>query len=106
MNGNLFDHIPKDLPDEVFQTLAQSKSMKIERIISRGHATPDGEWYDQSQNEWVILLSGAALLTIEGRPEPVKLTAGDYLMLEAGLRHRVDWTDPDQESVWLAVHFS
>ena len=106
MKGNLFANIPDDLPDEVFQTLIQSGDIKVERIISRGHASPPGEWYDQPQNEWVVLLSGAALLTIEGRAKPVELTPGDYVLLKAGLRHRVDWTCTDEESIWLAIHFS
>lgn len=105
MKGNLFDLIPSELPEEVFQTLVQSGTLKVERIISRGHATPEGQWYDQAHNEWVVLLSGGARLTIEGKEGFVEMKPGDYVMLPAGLRHRVDWTDPEQDSVWLAINF-
>lgn len=106
MKDNLFNDVPEALPDELFQTLVQSGDMKIERIISRGHSSPEGEWYEQPQNEWVVLLSGAARLTVDGVTEPVELLPGDHLMLKAGLRHRVDWTCSDKTSIWLAVHFS
>ena len=105
MKGNLFSNIPKDLPEEFLEILAQSADVKIERIVSRGHTTPEGEWYDQSKDEWVVLLSGKARLLIEGEEAPVVLKPGDHLLLPAHLRHRVEWTDPDQDSVWLAVHF-
>ncbi|MGB1271988.1 MAG: cupin domain-containing protein, partial [Endozoicomonas sp.] len=66
---------------------------------------PEGEWYDPSWSEWVVLLSGSARLTLDGQSQPVDLKPGDYLLLPAGLRHRVEWTDPDKDSIWLAVHF-
>ena len=105
MKGNLFRNIPADLPEELFDTLAQSRGVNIERIVSRGHTTAEGEWYDQLKDEWVVLLRGKARLLIEGDNAPVTLEPGDHLLLPAGLRHRVEWTDPEQDSVWLAVHF-
>ena len=60
MKGNLFGKIPESLPEELFETLAESPDVKIERIVSRGQITPEGEWYDQSKDEWVVLLSGKA----------------------------------------------
>lgn len=109
MKGNLFNSIPAlfsgERPEELFETLAQSPNVKVERIISRGHTTPEGEWYDQSQDEWIVLLSGKARLRIEGESSPVILEPGDHLLLPAQLRHRVEWTDPEQNSVWLAIHF-
>lgn len=103
---NLFDEIPGELPEELVEVLAQGEGVTIERIVSRGHITPEGKWYDQTRNEWVVLLSGAASLRIEGAAELVRMSPGDTLLLPAHLRHRVEWTEPDCDSVWLAVHFS
>ncbi len=103
---NLLAELPTNLPDELFTILARSESVRIERIISHGHATPVGQWYDQDTDEWVMLLQGAAQLRIEGHAELLHLKRGDALLLPAQLRHRVEWTDPDQPTVWLAVHFS
>ncbi len=83
--------------------LAQSEHVRIERIVSRGHVTPPGEWYDQDTHEWVVLLTGSATLTFEDRSET--LAAGDHVLIPAHRRHRVEWTDPAQPTVWLAVHY-
>lgn len=104
MKNNLFESIPSDLPDELFEILHESGDVKIERIVSRGHATPEGEWYDQSWDEWVVLLSGSSVLEFDGDKESVSLRPGDYILLPAGLKHRVAWTEPDVDSIWLAVH--
>ncbi len=77
----------------------------MERIVSLGQQTPPGEWYDQSDDEWVLLLSGAARLLIEGESQASALQPGDCLLLPAHVRHRVEWTDPAQPTVWLAFHF-
>ena len=105
MKNNLFSNIPDKLPEELLETLLESKGVRVERIVSRGHATSDGEWYDQSWDEWVVLLSGSAVLSFSGR-EDILLKPGDYLLLPAGLKHRVSWTEPDVGSVWLAIHFN
>ena len=78
--------------------------MRIERIVSRGHSSPDGFWYDQNQHEWVTVLRGRATLSIEAQPD-IHLATGDHLLIPAHLRHRVAWTDPEAETVWLAVFF-
>ena len=101
---NLFENIPAELPGELFQTLAQSDALRIERIVSRGHTTPAGQWYDQPQNEFVILLQGAARLAFEDGRE-IAMGPGDWLAIPAHVKHRVAWTDPEQHSVWLAVHY-
>ncbi|UYM15537.1 cupin domain-containing protein [Endozoicomonas euniceicola] len=103
---NLFDNIPQSLPQELIEVLAEGKGVTIERIVSRGHVTPEAEWYDQDRDEWVVLLTGAASLKIEGKQELIQLSPGDALHLPAHLRHRVEWTDPDQDSLWIAVHFT
>jgi cupin 2 domain-containing protein len=101
---NILSDLP-DSPDEIFETLLEKPGTRIERIISSGQATPQGEWYDQSDDEWVLLLSGSAGLLLEGEETVRTLKAGDFLHLPAGCRHRVEWTDPEVKSVWLAVHF-
>ena len=102
---NLFASIPSHLPEELLETLAESRSVQIERIVSRGHASPDGFWYDQDRHEFIVLLQGAARLRFEADPESVELTPGDSLRIPAHRRHRVEWTTPDAPTVWLAVHY-
>ncbi|MEO0344200.1 MAG: cupin domain-containing protein [Pseudomonadota bacterium] len=102
---NLFDDIPVKLTEEVFEVLAQGKDVKVERIVSKGHTSPKDGWYDQAQAEWVMLLEGAAELTFEPA-EKVQLQRGDQILIPAHLKHRVSWTDPDQETVWLTVFFT
>lgn len=101
-------NILADLPDstaEVFETILEKPGLRIERIISSGQATPAGEWYNQVQDEWVLLVCGSAGLLLEGETAVRRLAPGDYLLLPAGCRHRVEWTDPEGKSIWLAVHF-
>jgi len=105
MSGNILENLP-DSPKEILQTLFEKPGIKIERIISSGQATPEGTWYDQAQDEWVLLISGSAGLLIDGEDAVRKLVPGDFILLPAGCRHRVEWTDPQVKSVWLAVHFS
>jgi cupin 2 domain-containing protein len=101
---NLFSAIPADLPAEVFEPLLQAEHLRIERIISRGHTTPAASWYDQPEHEWVLVLQGAGTVTLaDGRSHTLR--AGDYLNIPAHTRHRVSWTDPAQDTVWLAIHY-
>jgi len=102
--NNIFDAIPKSASPEIFETLIESEDIKIERIISRGHVTPDPGWYDQDKNEWVIVLKGEALLVFADGTS-LNLKTGDYINIAAHKKHRVDWTDPDTETIWLAVHY-
>ena len=100
---NLFAGIPVDLPRELFQTLLATPSLRIERIVSLGHASPEGFWYDQEAHEWVLLLAGAARLTLEG-DRPIDLRPGAFVDIPARRRHRVEWTDPTRPTIWLAIH--
>lgn len=101
---NLFENLPdKPLPDEVFETLLTGAGFKLERIITTGQITPESEWYDQAQDEWVLLLQGHATLVFEDGKEE-KLKPGDYLFIKAHDRHRLSWTSPDEVCVWLAFH--
>jgi cupin 2 domain-containing protein len=101
---NLLADIPVDLPDELFQTLLKTSDLLVERIISLGHASPDGCWLDQDRHEWVLLLRGAARLVFEGQ-DPVELLPGEVIDIPAHQRHRVDWTTPNEPTVWLAIHY-
>lgn len=101
--ASIFADIPSQLPAELCQTLHASPTARIERIVSRGHASDPDAWYDQTEDEWVIVLQGRARLAFPDRPT-LNMQAGDYLLLPAHCRHRVDWTDPDTETVWLAIH--
>lgn len=104
--GNLFTDVPRELAQEQIAQLLSSPHVRIERIVSCGQASPPGFWYDQAQAEWVVLLAGAARLQFEGEAAARTLTSGDYLHIPAHLRHRVEWTDGTQPTVWLAVHYS
>ncbi len=103
MSGNLLADLPVDLRDEQFTALLQRPGLRLERIVSHGQTTPAGEWLSQAQEEWVLLLTGAARLTLEGQ-ESVALGPGDHILIPAGQRHRVDWTQPNAPTVWLALH--
>jgi cupin 2 domain-containing protein len=102
---NIYSDIQKHAPDEILENIIQTDQFKIERIISRGHATAEGEWYDQDKNEWVLVLKGNAGLLFEGSDENVTMKTGDYINIPAHQKHRVEWTDPEEETVWLAVHY-
>jgi cupin 2 domain-containing protein len=100
---NLFADLPLHMPDELVTTLLETADVRIERIVSHGHTSPEGFWYDQDRYEWVIVLQGAARLRFEDRI--VELKPGDFTNIPAHKRHRVEWTTPDEPTVWLAVHY-
>ena len=104
--SNLFADLPTDLPEELVEVLAENKHVRIERIVSTGHAIPDGSWYDQEEHEWVVVLQGEAKLLFEGDDEPVRMKPGDHISIPAHRKHRVEWTPPDEPTVWLAVFFA
>ena len=104
--NNLFSNLPTDLTEELVDVLADSQHVRIERIVSTGQASPDGFWYDQQEDEWVVVLQGAAGLLFESDKEPREMHPGDHIFIPAGTRHRVAWTAPDEPTVWLAVFYS
>lgn len=104
--GNLFANIPNALPDELFDTLLQSGSCRLERIVSWGHATPSDQWYDQDWDEWVVVLQGQAGLRLAEEDRIRILNPGDPLWLPAHCRHRVEWTSTEPPTVWLALHIT
>ncbi len=103
--SNLFSRLPNAIPDEVSEALVRTEHFTLERIVSAGQATPAGEWYDQDTHEWVILLSGRAGLLFEHETQVHELQPGDYVLIPAHCRHRVEWTDHTQHTVWLALHY-
>ena len=105
MTGNLFAGLPAAAQAaEQLETLLTDPGLRIERIVSTGQASPPGFWYEQEDSEWVLLVSGEALLRFEDETEPRRLHPGDWLHIRARRRHRVDWTAADALTIWLAVH--
>ena len=102
--NNLFANIPMDLPEELFDELAAGEGVKIERIVSRGHSSPEDGWYDQAQTEWVMVVQGKAIIGYPDK-ESITLAAGDYVTIPAHEKHRVEWTTPDEETIWLVVNY-
>jgi cupin 2 domain-containing protein len=101
---NLLAGFPAELPQEWTETLLAADGVRIERIVSQGHASPPDVWADQPDHEWVVVLQGAARLVFEGEL-PLELVAGSCVNIPSGRRHRVAWTDPDRPTIWLAVHY-
>ena len=104
--SNLFDDVPRSLSAEKIDVLLEVPGVRVERIVSTGHATPPGEWYDQDHDEWVAVLRGRARVRIEGEANDRTLSVGDHLLLHAHVRHRVEWTEPDEPTIWLAVLYA
>ena len=101
---NLFESLLSASDAEQFETLYQTPGVRIERIVSLGHSSPEGFWYDQAQDEFVVLLSGHARLRFDDEEESHEMKPGDWVHIAAHRKHRVDWTSPESPSVWLAVH--
>lgn len=101
---NIFDSIPKDLSFEVFEDIIGASTIRIERIISKGHSSPDIGWYDQNENEWVMIVDGKATLEFEDGSKR-ELSTGDYINIPAHVKHKVLWTDPNQITIWLAIFY-
>lgn len=102
---NLLSDIPATLPEELCETLVEAGSVRIERIVSFGQASPEGFWYDQQQHEWVVLWQGAARLRFQQDDALLELRPGDFVNIPAHRRHRVEWTTPAEPTVWLAIHY-
>lgn len=101
---NILSELPDDLSQEVFEPIVRNDSVLIERIISKAHVTPQGQWYDQAHNEWVMVIQGAARLEFsEGKT--IELGVGEHINIGANVKHRVAWTSEEVETIWLAVHY-
>lgn len=90
---------------EICEDLFKNKHIRIERILSQGQSSPESGWYDQDENEWVLVLKGSGTVVFEDGSQ-VKLKTGDYLNIPAHKKHRVSWTDPDRVTVWLAIFYT
>ena len=101
---NLLSDIPEQFKEEIVEELLESESVRIERIVSKGHRSPEAGWYDQNENEWVAVLEGSGRIAYEDGSEIV-LEKGDSLNIPKRTKHRVVWTDPDQPTIWLAVFY-
>src|SRR5207237_8244588 len=89
--------------EEEVDILAETGSLRIERIISTGQSTPEGDWYELEQNEWVMVVKGAARLRFE--EQTIEMKPGDFITIPAYKQHRVEWTTPFEPTIWLAVHY-
>jgi len=102
---NLLRDIPDAGAGEITEAVVAAPGIRIERIVSLGQASPPGFWYDQAEAEWVLLLAGAARLRFADEPDARLIGPGDWVEIAPHRRHRVDWTDPAQPTVWLAVFY-
>lgn len=103
-SNNIFTGIAEQLPEELIECLFKQENITIERIVSKGHITPVGQWYDQAWDEWIIVLKGEAVLCYEQNTQLITLKAGDYLLIPTHTRHRVVSTAADTATIWLAIH--
>jgi cupin 2 domain-containing protein len=104
--GSIYSHIPGSLREELLEILLEAKGFRMERIVSKGHATAPGEWCDQETAEWVIVLKGMAALKFEGEEDKRVMGPGDYQFIPAHRKHRVEWTARNELTVWLAFHYN
>ena len=102
---NLFLNIPESFSEEILETLLENDKFKFERILSSGQSTPPGQWFDQEKDEWVVLLKGKAGLRFETEEKIIEMNEGDHIFIPAHKKHRVEWTDDKQKTVWLALHY-
>lgn len=101
---NIFSNIPAELPHEIFENIIMTDKLRVERIVSQGHTSPATGWYDQSDNEWVIVLSGYGVIEYKNGVK-VTLKQGDYLQIKAHEEHRVAATSTTETTVWLAIFY-
>jgi cupin 2 domain-containing protein len=105
--GNIFEleNYIYDPANEFFHSILEYNNIRIEKIISQGHCSPPGFWYDQDEYEWVILLQGKAKLMFFDKEESIELNQGDYLLIAPHEKHRLEWTPKDEKTIWLAIFF-
>ena len=102
---NILSDIHKKHREEILEEIVSSGNVKVERIVSRGHETPEGRWYDQDRNEFVVVLNGEAELLFEEGNQRIKMIKGDYIVIPAHVKHRVERTHPRRNTIWLAVYY-
>ena len=101
---NIYAAIPESSDKEIFEELLKTNNVIVERIISSGHRSPESDWYDQESNEWVLVLKGSATLAFEDQ-NSIDLNEGDYINIPSHTKHKVIWTEPDRETIWLVIHY-
>ncbi|AWF82857.1 cupin [Microbulbifer sp. A4B17] len=101
---NLFNSLPDNRTIEHFESLFEGRQCRVERIVSFGQSSPESGWYDQDENEWVLVLSGYGLIEME-TGERYRLGEGDYLLIKAGQKHRVVETAQNEPTIWLAIFY-
>ena len=106
MIRNLFSDVPRQLSDELVDVLAVGNQVRIERIVSTGHSSPTDFWYDQDEHEWIVVLKGEAKLRFQDDDQSVRMIPGDHLHIPAHRKHRVEWTTPNEPTVWLAAFYA
>lgn len=99
--SSLLAEMPLSLAQELNEKLVQAKHVRIERIVSYGHASSPDFWYDQTESEFVLLVQGAARLQFED--SVLEMRPGDFINIPAHKKHRVEWTTPKEVTIWLAV---
>ncbi len=102
---NLFAGVPRALDEERIDVLIETPHLRLERIVSTGQATPAGQFYDQDEAEWVLLLRGSAGLRYGDSDTIERLKPGDHVVIPAHRKHRVEWTDAAEPTVWLTLRF-
>ena len=105
-SSNLLAPAPVASGQEIEEELCSGKDWRLMRISSNGARSPDGFWYQQREHEWLTLLKGSARMRLDDPEEWIELSVGDQLMLPAGRRHRVERTDADPGTVWLALYWN
>ncbi len=101
---NIYNEVPSSIPNEIFNDLITNESVRIERILSQGHSSPEEGWYDQDEHEWVMVIEGKGVIEFEdGRV--ITLSKGDYINIAAREKHKVVGTAKDVVTIWLAVFY-
>ncbi|CAK1758961.1 cupin domain-containing protein [Vibrio crassostreae] len=101
---NIYADIPSSLPNEVFTDIISNDNVRIERILSHGHSSPEEGWYDQDEHEWVMVIEGQGVIEFDdGRV--VTLSKGDYINIAAREKHKVIGTVENVVTIWLAVFY-
>ena len=103
--NNIFENMPINLDEEFIENLLVTNKFRVERIISRGHTTPENNWYDQDTDEFVLMIKGEAILSFE-KNESQRLKPGDWLIIPAHKKHRVEWTSKTEDTYWLTIHYN
>ncbi len=91
---------------ELIEVLACGENIRVERIVSLGHCSETGFWYDEPQAEWVTVLSGEARIRFLSEDKVIHMRQGDHITIAPHEKHRVEWTTPNDQTVWLAIYFS